>query len=196
MKNLIIASLALVMVLSISCGESNPPPENAIEIQSRTDQQVETGGKPRDQLNANSVPEGDVVGRAKWSLGRVQEELNISSGKVKDLGKVSVFLDDNMMLIIRNEFDGDVFEKRVLLESLISDAKKMEFVVDKDADSPNPGVRIPVMDGKAPVELFKNGRKTGSEKKLELLFGERRQVQLVVSAMSHAIKVSQGDLSL
>ncbi len=196
MKKLMIVCFALAVLMVQSCAESNPDPQNAVEIKSRTEQEVKTGEKPTDVIRANAIAEGDAVGRAKWSLGRVQEELNASAGKVDGLGKVSVLLDDNMLLIIRNEYDGDTFEKRVNLANLIADPKQMEFVVDGKDGAHHPGVRIPTIEGKAPVEIFKNGSKKGSEDQLEILLGERRQVQLVVSAMTHAIKVAQGDLSI
>jgi len=196
MKNLLVILVSLSTLFFQSCGESNPDPQNPVEIKSRTDQKVTTGGRPRDDFAANSVPVDDAVGRAKWSLGRVQEELTASAGQVKGLGKSTVLLDDNMLMVIKNEVDGDVYEKRVNLANLDADVKHMKFIVDNDPDRPNPGVQIPVLEGKAPVEIFKNGSKKDSKKYLEILLGERGQVQLVVSAMAHAIKVSQGDLSI
>ncbi len=196
MKNFMILCFAFSVLMIQSCAESNPDPQNAVEIKGRSDQEAKNGEKPTDNLKANAIAEGDAVGRAKWSLGRVQEELNASAGKVDGLGKVSILLDDNMLMIIRNEVDGNTYEKRVNLANLSSDAKRMEFVVDGVEGAHNPGVKIPILEGKAPVGIFKNGSETSTEKYLELLLGERRQVQLVVSAMTHAIKVSQGDLSI
>ena len=186
-KYTIYFSIAAVSIFT-ACQSGNPELENATTIKDRSEQQVVTGGKPSDDLKANAISEGDIAGQVKWSLGRVQEELRNSKGSVVGLGEVTVLVDDNFQMVIKNEFEGDVYEKRVGLSNLDIDVKKLQIVRDNGDDIPNPGFKIPVLEGKPGVEIYKNGSKQETVKELEILLGERRQVQLVVSALTQAVK--------
>ena len=191
MKKITHLSLILFIALFTSCNSGNPELKNAEEIKDRSEQQKVTGDKPVETLRANAISEGDIEGQIKWSLGRLQEELRASVGKVKELGEVSVLLDDNLQMVIRNKFDGNVYEKRVGVANLNTDMSKLQIIVD-NGNVLNPGFKMPVLDGKPGVEIFVNGEKKETVKELEIFLGERRQVQLVISALTQAAQTAQG----
>lgn len=90
-------------------------------------------------------------------------------------------------MVIRNKKDGDVYEKRVGLQNLDTDMSKIQIVVDNN-ENPHPGFRMPVLKDKPGVEIYKNGKRIETLPELEILVGERRQVQLVISALTQAVK--------
>lgn len=193
MKKNILAALLFSTVFTFSCTQRNPELKNAVDVKDRSEQKIVTGGKPSDDLRANAIPEGDIMARAKWSLGRVKEELKNSSVTVQNLGEINVLLDDNLTMVIQNVVNGEVYERRVNLANLNSDSKSMKIIADR-GDNIHPGIQFSVLEGKAGVEHFKDGKLIKTERHLEFLLAERRQVQLVASAMFQAIKVSQGEL--
>lgn len=184
--------LAVLMLFScfVACNSGNPDLENAEAVKDRSEQQIVTGDKPSQNLKANSIPENDLQGQVKWALGRVQEELRKSSANVSTLGDVTVLVDDNFQMVIQNKVDGNVHEQRVGLANLDTDMKKIEIIVDK-GEVANPGFRMPVIEGKAGVERYLNGEMKETVPSLELILGERRQVQLVISALTQAINTSK-----
>ena len=186
MKKIAQLSMVFSAILFTACNSGNPELKNAEEIKDRSEQQIITAGeKPVEALKANAISEGDIAGQIKWSLGRVQEELKASVGKVDGLGEITVLLDENLQMVIRNKHNGTVYEKRVKLANLETDVSKFQIVVDNDTN-PNPGFKIPVVAGRPGVEIYVNGEKKETLKELEILLGERRQVQLVISALTQA----------
>ena len=163
--------------------------KNAQEIKDRSDQKVATGGTPSDDLKANAIDEGDLEGRITWSLGRVQEELRRSADKVDSYGEISVLLDENHQMVIRNKKALKTEERRVNLSNLNPDVKTIQIIADGNG-VPNPGFKMAVIEGKAGIDYFVNGTKKESLNELEILLGERRQVQLVISALTQAIRTS------
>lgn len=95
MKKIAFLSCLGLMVMLLACNSKNPELENAEQVKDRSEQKVVTGGNPSDDLKANAIQEGDIAGRVKWSLGRIQEELRNSTGAIESLGEVSVLVDAN-----------------------------------------------------------------------------------------------------
>lgn len=190
MKNTLYPMLILLAGLFFSCQNSTDL-KNAEEIKDRSEQKIVTGGDAVEDLRANAIKESDIAGQIKWSLGLLQEALRESSGQVNGLGEISVLLDENYQMAIKNKFDGDDFEKRVNLANLDADAKNIEIISDSHGH-PNPGLRIKVLPGKPGVEIFKNGSKNKTEDFLEIILAERKMVHKVLSAVTNAIKAAQG----
>ncbi len=190
-KTLFIAAVNLA-ILFCACG-GNPDLKNPEEVKNRSEQQVVTGGTASEDLKANAIDVNDTEKLIKWSLGRVQEELKKSEGTIEELGEVSVLLDENMQMVIRNNKDGNVYEKRVKLSSLNTDINSFQIVVDNDTN-PYPGFKMPVVDGQPGVDHYENGKKKETKKDLEIFLAERRQVQLVISAMIQAAQTAKGEL--
>ncbi|HHM21032.1 MAG TPA: hypothetical protein ENJ20_03315 [Bacteroidetes bacterium] len=193
MKKTFIYSLSILIACLSACDRGNPDPQNATAIKDRSEQQVVTGGSPSDDLKANAIDMGDTRKMVEWSLGRVQEELRKSAKEIDDLGEVTVLVDDHFQMIIRNKNNGEVTEQRVLLANLDTDMKKMKIIVNY-GDVPFPGFRMPVVEGKPGVEIYKNGKKVETKKTLDLTLAERKQVQLVISALTQAIRAVRGDM--
>ncbi len=181
---------ALVCILFLfACGQTNPELKNAEEIKDRSEQKVVTGGKPSENLRANAIEEGDLESRIKWSLGRVQEELRKSTDMVDSYGEISVLLDENHQMVIRNKKGLTTEERRVSLANLNTDVKTIKIIADGDG-VPNPGFKMSVIEGRAGIDYFVNGTKKETLNELEILLGERRQVQLVISALTQAIRTA------
>lgn len=176
----------------MSCGSENPELKNATTVKDRSEQQILTGDKPSENLKANAIEEGDAAGKIRWSLGRVQEEMRNSIGTISGLESVDVLLDDNFQMVIRTKENGDSYEKRVGIANIDIDMKKIQILRDGD-EYPNPGFRMPILEEKPGVEIYRNGVKSETKRELEIVLGERRQVQLVVSALTHAVKSARGE---
>ena len=108
------------------------------------------------------------------------------------MGDISVLVDDNYQMVIRNKNDGNVYEQRVSLANLDTNMKNMQIIVDR-GDVPHPGFRMPVLKGKPGVEIYENGQKKETKQELEILLSERRQVQLVISALTQAVRSVRGE---
>ena len=192
MKKFITITFAVLTVFFQSCNSGNPELQNAEQIKGRSEQEVVTG-QPLQDLKANAINEADTESLIKWSLGRVQEELMKSKDKVASFDEVDVLLDENLQMVIRKKKGLTVYEERVKLENLNPDVKTMKIITDY-GKNPNPGFKLAVIEGKTGVEYYENGKKKETKKELEFLLGERRQVQLVISAMTTAIKTAQGNM--
>ena len=193
MKKTLFIAIVNLAILFCACG-GNPDLKNPKEVKDRSEQQqVVTGGTPTENLKANAIDVGDTEKLIKWSLGRVQEELKKSQGAIDELGEVSVLLDENFQMVIRNAKDGNVYEKRVKLTSLDHDVKALQIVADNSTNS-HPGFTMAVMEGEPGVDYYENGNKTETKKELEIYLKERRQVQLVVSAMVQAVQTAKGEI--
>jgi hypothetical protein len=191
MKNTLYPLMILLATFFVACQPSNQNMENAEAVQDRSAQEVVTGGKPSENLRANAIKAGDFAKQAEWSLGLIQEQLKKSAGKVNGLGEVSILLDDNFQMAIRNNYNGEMIEKRVSLANLDTDIKNIEIISDSHGH-PNPGLKFKVLDGKPGVEVYKDGSKTETLKELELIFAERKMVHKAISAMTNAVNASRG----
>ncbi len=191
MKNTLYPLMILLTGFFFACQNSNPELEGAEEIKDRSAQKIVTGGKPSDDMKANAIKEGDYKRQIEWSLGLLQESLRNSSGKVNGLGEISVLLDENFQMVIRNKHKGDVTEQRVSLANLDNDIKNIVIISDAQ-DNPNPGIKFKVLDGKPGIETYKNGTKGETSRELELLFAERKMVHKVLSAMTNAVNSARG----
>ncbi len=143
------------------------------------------------KLKAEALQETDYLGRVKSSLITLQEEFNKSQGKVKGQGKVSVFVDENFILLLKNETGSDVFESKVNLKNLSWENGGMELIPNtKPGDFP--GFRIHKRAGKPGVEIFKNGKLEKEQDFLEIFLAERSNVERAVPAVVQALMVAQG----
>jgi hypothetical protein len=153
---------------------------------------MQEGAKPTDALSSVAVPDADMYGKVKWCLAALQEEYDKANGKVPGIGKVTVLLDKNLNVVIRNEGDGS--EKKVNMKDLESDPKKYEFIVD-GVSGDFPGVKIPVMEGKPKVEISKNGGSAEKVEKLEIILADRESVERFLTSFLQAVQILQGKIA-
>jgi hypothetical protein len=165
--------------------------ENAEKVGSREDQAIVTDD-PVENLKSNAIKHDDYLGQAKWGLGTLQTSYNESQASVDVLGEVTISLDDNFMLSIKNDLDGDVLEQRVNLANLSSDLKSFEWIVD-NGENPYPGVKIPVLEGQKGVENLEDGILKGTEDYLEIILADRKMVQRSLSGLMNAIRAARGE---
>ncbi|MEY3367466.1 MAG: hypothetical protein RI973_621 [Bacteroidota bacterium] len=187
---LIIAATALLSLTG--CREEVSAPRNAETIQERQWKSA-PDGKPVDELAANAIADSDTKGKIMWSLSSLQTAYREAEGKVPGLGKVTVMVDDDLYLIISNELEGGVEEKRASLKSLDPDFSHVELIVNKNPDE-FPGLKIPVLNGKEKVLIIKNGVLQSKVEYLEIILADRPAVQKMASGLTNAIQAAQGQL--
>ena len=179
--------LAVIAAFFAACGSEVPDLKNPAPVTDRNVGNVEGAGT--DNLKAKAVGENDFYGQAKWALGALQEEYNQASGKVPGVGKVSVMVDENFTMIIRNDNGGQIEETKVNLNSLNDDLKSLE-IYPEGVKTEFPGFRIPVLKGKPAVEVNKNG-KMEKQDYLEIFLSERKSVERVISGLRQAMQSAQ-----
>lgn len=181
----------LIGVVMAACSNDVPKLKNLEPVGVRPT--PTQGGKATEALSSVAVPDTDLRGKIKWCLSALQEEYEKANGKVPGVGKVTVLLDDNLTLVIRNEVDGGVIEQTVNMKDLEADPSKYEFIVDGDTNQ-FPGVKIPVIAGRPKVEISKNSAATGKEDKLEIVLAEREHVQRFLTSFLQAVQILQGQI--
>jgi hypothetical protein len=186
-----IFSLLVCSVLA-ACG-SDPTDMGSLEPVG-TRPKMQEGAKPTDALSSVAVHDTDLYGKVKWCLQALQEEYDKANGKVPGIGKVTVLLDQNLMLVIRNEADGGVIEKKVNMKDLEADPKTYEFIVD-GVSGDFPGVKIPVIVGKPKVEITKNGGSSEKADKLEIILADRDSVERFLTSFLQAVQILQGKIA-
>lgn len=187
LKKLIYLFIAVAFLAS--CGGTDM--KNPEEVGSREETTVTSDDAVSD-LKANAIKQDDLLGQAKYALGILQSNYNSSSETVDVIGEVTVSVDDNFILSIKNKVDGDVHEQRVSLKDLDSNLRSFEWIVD-NGENPYPGVKIPVMEGKSSVEKLVDGSLQSSETHLEIIHDNRKAVQVSVSGLMNAIRAAKGE---
>ncbi len=175
-----------------SCNRENPDVVNAQAVGEKKIIPVEEGSKS-DELRANSVSEGDVKAVAKRALQSLQEAYKRSSGKVPDVGDVTVMVDDNLNLLIENKSGLSTTTTQVNLASIDTDFKNIEIMPDKDGNK-FPGFRIKTLSGKPKVAILKNGTKEKEMDYLEIYMSSRDDVHKSLSSITLAAQAAQNTL--
>ena len=183
-------SLFALSLLLAACGNEIPPSKNAVEVGEKEWKTVESG-KASDQMAANAIPDADVLGKVKWSLSGLREEYKKAEGVVPNIGKITLLIDENLTLIIKNEFEGKVYETRVNLKSLDPEASHLEVIVDENPGE-FPGLKFPVLSGKPKVQKIENGIVQSKEDYLVIILADRTSVQQIISSMMYAIQAAHG----
>lgn len=180
---------AATAILISACGSEVPEVKNPVPVGDQTEVGTESA-TPVDNLKTKAVDQNDFHGQAKSSLAFLQEELNKATGKVPGIGKITVLLDDNLTMIVRNELDGKIEETKANLKSLNADPKSLE-VFPEGVKGEYPGFRMFIQKGKPEVEVTVNG-KTKSQDYLEFFLSERSSVERVLSGLMQAVRSAQG----
>ena len=136
------------------------------------------------------LEEGDYFGMAKSALMTLQQEYNKCEGKA-GLGKVTVFLDQNFNLLIKNEVGGDVIETKVNLKDLNPENGGFKLLPD-DAPGQFPGIQLIALNGDKDIEISKNGKVVSNEYHLDIRMAERKNIQTIAPAMVQAVSAAHG----
>lgn len=190
MLKIVIATCSLLVLAG--CRDEVSTPQNAEIVQERQ-WKTASGGLPVDELAANAIADTDVKGKIMWSLSPLQTAYREAEGKVPGLGKVTVMVDDELQLIISNELNGVLEEKRISLKSLDPEFSHVEVLVNKDPGE-YPGLKVPVLSGKEKALLIRNGVVQSKEKHLEIILADRSAVQRMASGLMNAILAAQDQL--
>ncbi|HFA47695.1 MAG TPA: hypothetical protein ENJ95_01610 [Bacteroidetes bacterium] len=148
-------------------------------------------GGSLEELKEKALDENDTYGRVRQSLGVLQKEFNQAQQKAKKTGKMSVIVDEDFNLIIRNENKENVGESRVNLKDLNAANGGMRLLPD-DAPGDYPGFSISVIEGRPGVEIYSNGEKVGELRELQIFLAGRESVERVVPAFVQALNVVHG----
>lgn len=183
--------LVMFSMLFFACGNDNPPDGNYRPVPENSRNPV--SADPMENLRAKAIPEDDIYARVSQSLVPLQEEYSKANGKVPGIGKVTVFVDEHMTLLIKNELNNDVYETKVNLKNLQSDGKGMRLVPDL---SPGdfPGLRIFTIDNKPVVETYKNGKLISTDDFWEIFLPTRENIERITPVMVQTIRIAQGKI--
>lgn len=184
--------LWFVAAMALGCGNDNPAVQNATPVGERQWIKSETGDR-KEELKANAIPIDDTQALVRYSLQTLQEAYNKANGKVPNVGKVTVLVDDNLNMVLNNEQGLNTTTSVVNLKSLNSDPQKLGIIVNRNADE-FPGLKIYVRQGEPKVEITKNGKDPVKQDFLEIILADRTDVERVASALLTAAESAQGIL--
>jgi hypothetical protein len=166
-------------VLFSACGsDKNPeqaPPAAAMD--------------PMEQLRSEALDELDYIGRVRHSLLTLQDEYTKAEGKIPSLGKVTVSVDSNFVLLIKNQKGSDLYETKADLRNLNPEDGGMELIPDKQPGE-FPGIRLLVLSGKPGVQFLKNGKLEKEDNKLEIYMPTRPNIEAIAPALAQALMVA------
>jgi len=142
-----------------------------------------------EHLKKNALPEDDYYARVENSLVTLQDEFRKAEGKVPGVGKVTVYVDKDYRLLLKNEIDGDVIESRVSLRHLNPNNGGMSLVPDLKPGE-YPGVKLHVLSGREGVEITKNGVvESEDERELTIFLPDRKSVERITPAIAQALNI-------
>ncbi len=191
MKSPTAFALSLFALFFFACGNDNPPEGNYAQVPEN--EQAAPAGDPMSDLRSRAISEDDIYGRVSQSLVPLQEEYRNANGKLPGVGKVTIFVDEHLTMLIKNEVDGNVFETKVNLKNLQSDGKGMRLVPDL---SPGefPGLRIFTVNNEPLVETYKNGELISTDDYLEIFLPARENIERITPVMVQTIKIAHGEI--
>ncbi len=184
----LIFAVGLALVFS-ACGNEVPEAKNPIPVGDQTTVGTEDS-IATENLKAKGVSEDDLHGQAKSSLAFLQDELNKASGTVPGIGQATVLLDDNLMMIIRNEKDGKLEETKVNLKNLNPDPKSLQVFLE-GTKSEFPGFRMFTLEEKPTVEVSSGGS-SSRQNYIEFFLSNRSAVERALSGLMQAVRSAQG----
>ncbi len=185
------ASFAVLFLL-FSCSRENPEVVNARAVGERNTIKLDSATQS-EQLAANSVAEGDLKGVATQALQPLQTAYKAASGKVPDIGEVTVMVDDNLNLIIENKSGAGTTSSLVNLRSIDTKMESIEIIPDKDGNK-FPGCRIKTLSGQSKVAVTKNGVKEKEMDYLEIFLAERKDIHKAITSITFAAQAAQSAL--
>lgn len=183
---------AALMVVFAAC--KNEPSNSYDEANAQAVGQ-DTDGAPAslEELKARALKEEDTYGRVKQSLVTLQNAYTQSEGKMPNRGKVTVFLDEHLTMLIKNEYKGDVFETKVNLKNLNPENGGMKLMPDL-VEGEYPGLLIFTLEGKGKVEKYKNGKLISEDNQLEIYMPGRSSIEKITPALVQALNVAHGKM--
>jgi len=186
--NFKISLAALFCFFLMSCASEPGEPENTQAV-TPTDGHVSGG---MNDIKSQAIDENDRFGRVNHSLGILQKEFQISNNIDHWQGKMTVFVDENFTMLIRQEIDGKVFDSKVNLKNLNPENGGMRLIPNQGPDE-HPGFSISVIDGKEGVERSEDGKVVAKdERELHIFMSSRENIEKVVPAFVQALNVVHG----
>lgn len=141
-----------------------------------------------EKLRSQAIQETDYYARVQASIVPLQEELTRAKGKIPDLGKVTVSVDEHFNLLIRNEIGKDVLETKAPLKDLNVANGGMDLIRDTDPGT-FPGIRLRTIPGRPEIQFFKNGKLEKTEAFLEIYLPTRPNIERIVPVMVQTINI-------
>jgi hypothetical protein len=183
-------AIALILIFA-AC--KNEAPNSNLDSNAQAVGQAAPGSSAYsvEDLKSQALKEEDTYGRVKQSLVTLQDAYTKSEGKMPNLGKVTVFLDDHLTMQIKNEYKGDVYETNVNLKNLNPENGGMKLIPDL-AEGDYPGLLVFTLEGKGKVEQYKNGKLISEDNQLEIYMPDRASIERITPALVQAINVAHG----
>lgn len=178
----------LISAFFSACQSDSKPTENNPEPAAAEKQ--DQASKTIEDLRASALSEEDVFGRVEQSLVALQNEYRNAEGKVPGVGKVTVFLDEHLTLLLKNELPNETIETKVNLRHL-NPNNGMTLVPDLEPGQ-FPGLKIAVLDGMPGVTVTKNGELESEERALEIYLPERVNIENITAPLTQALNIAHG----
>lgn len=146
-----------------------------------------TGRQIIDQLKAQAVDEGDLMGRLQPTAQVLQEEFTRSEKVMKGLKNVKVEISEDCVLSISNAATGEV--TKVSLKDL--DRQGFSLIPDLN-EGDFPGLRVQTTGLKEAVELYKGGDLALKKNELVIFLADRPAIERITPYILQALNICQG----
>jgi hypothetical protein len=187
-----ISCLLLSALFLAACGNDQPATEAATSTPSgQLATSKSTSTNSLEELKANALQEDDVYGRISHSLGTLQQEYAATVNQAPNVGETSVFLDEKLNVVIKNERGGDVYETVFNLKDLNPENGGLSLIPDKQPGE-FPGLRIQAIEGRPGVKKLKNSKLVSEERVVEIYMPQRGNIEKIVPAIVAALNVAHG----
>jgi len=144
------------------------------------------------KLKEVAIDEDDMFGRISSGIYTVDAEFDKSENLMPDLGKVKVTIDENCLLVIKNERDGNIFETRVNLKDLDTKSGSIRLLPDREEGS-FPGISFSTINQEAVVEVIKNGEVITKDNALEIHLATREGIEKIAPALLQTIRLCKDE---
>lgn len=181
-KIILLSSLTLLL---IACGD---------DTTTKTVQQVSTPVTPPKKSSilppAKPVDENDIMGRMAFGIKTLQEQYDRSSADMRNIGKVTVAVDERGNFSIKNEVNGEIRETKVNLRDLDTGPGAFRLIPD-NGDGERPGLLIQTLQNAQKVEHLVNGKVRQRNSELQIFMTDRAAIEAITPAILQTIRLAK-----
>ncbi len=193
MKNLPRFLLISLAPWFFACGQNEESSNQTQEVHNSVTKPVVEETDNVQKLKDVAIDKDDIFGRISSGIYTLDGEFDKSENLMPELGKVKVTIDENCLLVIRNERDGNTFETRVNLTDLDTKPGAVRLIADVEEGS-FPGISFSTINQEAVVEIWKNGKVITKDNALEIHLATRENIEKIAPALLQTIRLcKEGD---
>lgn len=173
------------LLLLISCDSQQDNAQNANNMPPPPPMDTVHHMTPVEELRAQAFDEEDIQGRIEYGLEVLRNAYKRAKGKVPRIGDVTVTVDDDCNLNIRNEWEGKVYETKVNMRNL--DPNNGFGLIPDNVPGTFPGMRIYTMNDAPDVEIYVDGELKTKNNEIVVFLETRDHIGELVPAMVQTI---------